>query len=82
MKRCAICDYLEGHGADWLGVGKDKRMVVWRAAHQEYQCSECYDSIRTTKQQQEMDDVIKILDRPDEYDEVCEVPFTLSKVSL
>lgn len=80
MKRCAICDYLEGHGADWLGVGRDNRKVTWRATHQEFQCDNCYTTIRDTKIQQEMNDAIKAIDTPDEYDPLCEVPPSLSKL--
>lgn len=80
MKRCAICDYLEGHGAEWLGLGPDKRRVIWRHAHKEYQCDECFTQIREAKAEKELEDAIKALELPDEYDEVCEAPTPLSKM--
>jgi hypothetical protein len=81
MKRCAVCDYLEGHGSHWLNQPKNsRRYISWNPTHKEYQCSECYTSIRTTKETQEVEDAIKALETPDEYDEVCEVPSALSKM--
>ena len=80
MKRCAICDYLEGHGADWLGLGADKRKVVWRHTHQEYQCETCFTQIREAKAEQDVKDAIKILEQPvasEDFDKVSEVPSSL-----
>jgi len=81
MKRCAICDYLEGHGSDWLGHGPTKRYVAWNSTHREFQCSECFTSIKQSRETMEVEDALKAIQEPDVpegWDEVSEVPATLS----
>ncbi len=83
MKRCAVCDYVEGKGSDWLARGYDNRTILWNKDHNEYQCTECSTTIKETKAEQEVNDAIKALEEiyanPIEgFDEVSEVPPSVS----
>ena len=44
--RCAICDYLEGFGSELYSIFNDGRKVHWREEYSEYQCDDCFHSIR------------------------------------
>lgn len=45
--RCVICDYLEGHGSELHDIpNRWNKRVKWRTKHNEYQCDDCYNSIK------------------------------------
>ena len=81
MKRCAICDYMTGHGSEWLGIGADKRKVRFRPTHNEYQCDQCFTEIKNNKLEMEIEDALKAMEKTESTDiEVCEDSFALSQV--
>ena len=63
MRRCAICDYLEGYGSDFQGIGRDHRKVVWRADHQEFQCEVCTTTVRSAVIEKEMEDLVRAYEK-------------------
>lgn len=48
MSRCAICDRTEGFTKSFA-VTKSYSPVRWRAKFSEYQCDECYNSVRDSQ---------------------------------
>ena len=41
LARCAICDYLEGHGNELIDTQTSARKVRWRPQYNEFQCTIC-----------------------------------------
>lgn len=67
--RCAICDYLEGYGSELYNIPNDRRKVEFRKEHNEFQCDECFHSIRyvyyrKTKLEETVDDEIQGIQAP------------------
>lgn len=86
MRRCAICDYAEGVGSPLHGIPADRRKVLWRETHHEYQCDICANEIKQTVLEQEVNDALKEHAKDvqpiDPYDTDCEVPAALSQSKM
>lgn len=77
--RCAICDYLEGHGSELLDIpNRWNKRVRWRTKHNEYQCDDCFNEIRGVNYEYSKND---FNDNESEQDD-SPVPSTMSPLPI
>jgi hypothetical protein len=62
VNRCAICDYVEGHGSEWLNTPPDRRKLYWNPKHKEFHCSQCAKELKDSINQHNQNDLKKVWD--------------------